>query len=378
MNRSKKQDPLRNETEIIGRIWQALPTRAGKRARDWLRLGVGDDAAVIRATGRKGTMTSDWVLSTDAFLEGVHFLPAVHAPGNIGYKALARATSDLAAMGASPRFFLLGIALPPNRTGKWLDGFLKGMAYAAHEYGMVLIGGDTSRFSTVAMNIVVGGEAVRARGRNVLTRCGARPGDLIYVSGTLGAAQLGLEIILHGLNGNAKEPQVPRGGRWKGLALPHLRPIIHLALGQWLAGKNSSKYQMASAAIDTSDGLSTDLNHICLASSVGARLWAKKIPAVRIPDSLCRHGTRLDPLTLALHGGEDYQLLFTVSPAVARRLPRQFHGVPLTQIGEIVPAPTKAREDRSCIELVTFDGKANSLKPQGWDPFTAHFSRKNF
>jgi thiamine-monophosphate kinase len=363
MPRSLKQNPLRNETEIIERIWRALPTKAGKKSGDWLRLGVGDDAAVISAAAGRGGAAVDWVLSTDAFLEGVHFLPGVHSPIDIGYKALARATSDLAAMGAAPRFFLLSIGLPTNRTGAWLDGFLKGMAQAAREFGMVLIGGDTSRFASTVISVTVGGQAVRSKtgGGQILTRSGARPGDFIYVSGTLGAAQLGLEVILHGLDGNARKPRIPHGKQWKRLLHPHLRPKIHLALGQWLAGENPSGRPIASAAIDTSDGLSTDLNHLCVESGVGARIWATAIPSVRVPEGLRCRGFTTDPLKLALHGGEDYQLLFTVSPAAARRLPKQFRGVLLTQIGEIV----RHRGIRLC-------EKASSgipLQRRGWDSF---------
>jgi thiamine-monophosphate kinase len=395
MTRNQKQDPLRNETEIIERIWRALPTQPGKNGRDWLRLGVGDDAAVIRAAVRGITTPGDWVLSSDSFLAGVHFLPEVQSPGDVGHKALARAASDLAAMGATPRFFLLNIAIPSNRTGEWLDGFLKGMGNAARGFGMALIGGDTSRFPSVVINVMVGGQAVAGRtgssdgtgkralfggvyAGSLLTRSGARPGDLIYVSGTLGAARLGLEIILHGLDGKAKTPRVPRGGQWRKLLEPHLRPKIHFELGCWLAGENPSRRKIVSAAIDTSDGLSTDLNHICESSGVGARIWAVKIPAVRVPESLRRHGFNHESLDLALHGGEDYQLLFTVPRESARQLPRRSRGVLLTQIGEIVPLQTKAKHRVSCVEIVALDGHVDLLNPKGWDPFAVGSSRKKF
>jgi thiamine-monophosphate kinase len=363
---------LRNETEIIERIWRALPTRAGKKPGGWLRLGVGDDAAVIRATNRGGAAAGDWVLSTDAFLEGVHFLPGVHSPADIGYKALVRATSDLAAMGAAPRFFLISVALPAKSTGGWLDGFLKGMAQAAREFGTVLIGGDTSRFASTVINVTVGGQAIggKAGTGQILTRSGARPGDLIYVSGTLGAAQLGLELILHGLDGKARAPKVPGGSKWKHLLQPHLRPKIHLSLGRWLSGENPSRRPIASAAIDTSDGLSTDLNHLCKESGVGARLWADKIPVVQVPEAIRQRSLSLDSLKLALHGGEDYQLLFTVPPAAARRLPKKFRGVRLTQIGVIVRVPARKTKNASRIELVSAKDRVRLLKPRGWDSFT--------
>jgi thiamine-monophosphate kinase len=358
---------LRNETEIIERIWRALPTQAGGKAGGWLRLGVGDDAAVIRGFAGMKSGVGDCLLSTDAFLEGVHFLPEVHSPGDIGYKALARATSDLAAMGASPRFFLLGLAMPADRTGPWLDGFLKGVAQAAREFGMVLIGGDTSRFHSIVMNITVGGSA---DGNGVLTRAGAQPGDLIFVSGALGAAQLGLDLILHGPDGKSKTPRMPAGSQWKKLLRRHLRPKIQIGLGRWLAGQNPWARKIASAAIDTSDGLSADLNHICEASGVGARIWAARIPTVRIPKALRSRGVKLDSLELALHGGEDYQLLFAVPPKAASMLPQSIGGTRITEIGVIVPRSKALRKGSSRIELVGFDGTTVPLPSQGWDPFS--------
>lgn len=330
---------MRTENQIIERIWSRLPSRPRSQDAPWLRLGVGDDAAVLHGSPDSAV---DWVLSTDAFLEGVHFLAGVHPPESIGYKALARATSDIAAMGAQPRYFLLTLALPAERSGKWLDGVLAGMARAAREFGMVLIGGDISRFSSVAMSLTVGGQVASGR---ALLRSGASPGDGIYVSGRLGAAQLGLELVLRKLN---------RQRRWKPLLKPHFYPEIQLALGQWLSQKG-----LASAAIDTSDGLSTDLGHLCRASGVGARVWAERIPLVNVPEELTWRG--LDPLELALHGGEDYQLLFTASRSAARKLPRPFRRVPITQIGEIV----RGRK----IELVGAGWRSTSLLPRGWDSF---------
>lgn len=375
MTRCRRRNPLRNETEIIDRIWRALPTQASGKTGDWLRLGVGDDAAVIHAFAGVKSGVGHWVLSTDAFLEGLHFLPNVHSPEDIGYKALARATSDLAAMGASPRFFLLSLAMPADRTGPWLDGFLKGMAQAAREFGMVLIGGDTSRFHSIVLNITVGGSA----GANgVLTRAGARPGDLIYVSGALGAAQLGLDLVLRGPDGKSKTPRMPAGSQWKKLLRQHLRPKIQIGLGRWLAGENPWAHKIASAAIDTSDGLSTDLNHICEASGVGARIWAAKIPAVRVPEALQSRGAKLDPHKLAMHGGEDYQLLFTVPSKAASKLARSIGGTPITEIGVIVPRSKALRKGSSQVELVGFDGITAPLPSHGWDPFSTGIrARKN-
>jgi thiamine-monophosphate kinase len=272
----------------------------------------------------------------------VHFHREKHAAEAVGYKALARATSDIAAMGGVPRCFLLGLALPVSRTGRWLDGFLAGMQRAARRFGMVLAGGDTARHRQILIQITVAGEI--APGRAVL-RSGARPGDLICVSGRLGEAQLGLQLILRGW---------ARGRRWRRLLRKHLHPEPRLALGQWLA-----ESRLATAMIDTSDGLSTDLGHICEGSRVGARVFAEKIPAVAVPKELRRRG--LDAQELALDGGEDYELLFTVRRRGARGLPARVYGVPLTVIGEIT------REKK--VILTRRDGRAVVLLPRGWDAF---------
>jgi thiamine-monophosphate kinase len=345
---------MRRESEIIEKIYSRLPTQARGRAGAWLELGVGDDAAVLRdgfsASSEKAAC--DLVLSCDAFLENVHFLADVHPPDAIGYKALARATSDLAATGAAPRFFMLTLALPPSRTGAWLDEVIKGMARAAREYGMLLIGGDTSQNATVMMSITVGGDVPSGR---ALTRSGARPGDGIYVSGTLGTAQLGLELVLRGLH---------RDRRWKRLLEPHLRPNIQLKLGRWLVGTLNG-HSIASAATDTSDGLSTDLIHICAASGVSARIFATQIPSVKLSASLPLH--RFDPVELALHGGEDYQLLFTAPPSREHQIPKSFRGTRITKIGEILNAKPGRRS--GSIQLVGADGKKTPLPARGWDSF---------
>ncbi|HYL11199.1 MAG TPA: thiamine-phosphate kinase [Candidatus Acidoferrales bacterium] len=326
---------MTTEAEIIARIHRRLGSAGGR----FVRLGIGDDAAILRPS--RG---AELLVTCDPFLEGVHFLREKHRADVVGYKALARATSDIAAMGGVPRCFLLGLALPETHAGKWLDGFLAGMRRAARRFGMVLAGGDTSKHRQILVQITVLGEI--AAGKAIL-RSGARLGDLIYVSGRLGEAQLGLEVILRGRDGK-------RG--WRGLLRKHLHPEPRLALGQWLAAK-----RLASAMIDVSDGLSTDLGHVCEASGAGARVFSEKIPQVRVPEDLRRRG--VDPQKLALDGGEDYELLFTVPRRMARRLPTSYRGVLLTAIGEI----TRGGE----IVLIERDGRVAALRPHGWDPFRA-------
>ena len=323
---------MASERSLIERIGKEIPSRGA----GVLRLGIGDDAAVLRLHGKR-----DWVVTTDAFLEGVHFL-AAHPPRMAGYKALARATSDLAAMGARPRYFWMSLALPPSRLGRWLSEFLRGMREAAVSFGLLLAGGDTTKCPSFGVNLTVLGRM--AAGQPVL-RSGARPGDLIAVSGKLGEAEFGLRLFQRGLYRKKDARKLLRR---------HLQPEPRLGLGEWLA-----RTRMASAMIDISDGLSTDLAHLCEASRVGARIRAAKIPAVTIPEQWRR--LDLDPLRLALHGGDDYELLFTVPRRRAVRLPKHWRGVPLTVIGETVREKT--------LTIVEASGLSRRLHPRGWDSF---------
>jgi len=306
-----------------------------------VHLGVGDDAAILSPSGE-----TDLVLSCDAFVEGTHFLLKTHPAESVGYKSLARATSDLAAMGATPRYFLLTLALPKNLTSSWLDDFLRGMARAARELGISVIGGDTTAAAVVSIGITVLGEIAPGQ---AVQRSGARRGDLIYVSGKLGRAQLGLDLVL---GGEARNP------KFRAAVQPHLYPKIQIALGAWLAREH-----LATAMMDISDGLSTDLTRLCQASHVGARVYADKIPQVTIPDLAAKRLSRrkLDPLKMALHGGDDYELLFTVSPRHAKKIQQVPNSSRLVAVGEI----TINRK----LEMIDSTGKKHPLKPQGWDPF---------
>jgi thiamine-monophosphate kinase len=316
-----------NEDAVVARIARQLSFAKSKA----MAVGLGDDAALwTPASGHEVVLTCDW------FLEGSHFLRHKHPADAVGWKCLARAVSDIAAMGGTPRCFLLGLALPGPLTGKWLDEFLGGLQRASHALHCELAGGDTTRHAQVLISITIIGEV--RKGTAVL-RGGAQPGDLIFVSGKLGEAQLGL-----------RELRKRRGlATASNVALrKHLYPEPRLALGRWLAEK-----RLATAMMDLSDGLSTDLPRLCAASGVGAFVE---------PDSLPR--TLLRPAaegkTLALHGGDDYELLFTVSCKNVRRVPESFHGLPLTGIGGITKKKT--------LSLVS-EGSVTPLPSGGWDPF---------
>ena len=319
----------RRETEnrLIARIERKLGAKKSKA----LPVRLGDDAALWSPTaGYETILTCDW------FLEGSHFLRDKHPADAVGWKCLARAASDIAAMGGKPRCYLLSLALPGVLNGRWLSEFLNGLGRASRALRCELAGGDTTRNATVLVSVTVVGEVHLKR---AVLRKGAKSGDAIYVSGTLGEADLGLQLL-----------RTRRGmARPSNAALRrHLYPEPRLALGQWLAER-----QIATAMMDLSDGLSTDLPRLCETSGVGARIEANSLPLTSL--AAAREARRL-----ALHGGDDYELLFTVSKQDAARLPRAFGRLALTRIGEIT------RDKKIVLET---NGGVETLHPGGWDPF---------
>jgi thiamine-monophosphate kinase len=325
---------LSGEDLVLDRVRRALERAGGGSLPPG--VAIGDDAAVwLPRAGYETVATCDW------FLEGTHFLVDRHPPHAVGWKCLARAASDLAAMGATPRCFLLSLALPEERTGAWLDNFLAGLRAAAERLACPAAGGDTTRRKEVLISVTAIGEC--RRGRRVLRR-GAKPGDAVLVSGRLGEAEYGLRRVRGGRG--RVDPGEPRLAR-------HLYPEPRLSLGAWLAERG-----LATAMMDLSDGLASDLPRLCRASGVGARIEESRLPLARPAKSDLR---KLAPLAAALQGGEDYELLFTVAPAHVGKIPSAIQGVRLTRIGAI----TAARK----IVVVAADGAARELAKLGWDPF---------
>jgi thiamine-monophosphate kinase len=294
--------------------------------------GIGDDAAILCIPpGHEALVTTDFTL------EGVHFRREWHPPEVVGRRCLTRGLSDIAAMGGVPISAFLSLALPPNTRQAWVDKFLKGLLALADEFQITLGGGDTAESPAgILADIVVVGSVPKGR---ALLRSTARVGDEVYVTGELGGSTAALELLFRGAKLAAKD--FPR----------HFRPTPRVEVGERLR-----EHSWASAMIDTSDGLSTDLAHICEESSVGAELFSEDIPRAKVG-----RPPRPVELRLALDGGEDYELLFTAS--VRKPVPSRIAGVPITKIGRIIRG--------SRMFLVDEKGRRRELKPGGWQ----HFSR---
>jgi thiamine-monophosphate kinase len=298
-----------SELQLIERIRARVSIPRGSR----LPLGMGDDCAVYRPRGS----AEDLLFTTDLLVEDVHFRRATHSAADIGWKALARGLSDIAAMGGAPRFCLVSLALAPWNDARWVDGFYSGLLRLAAGQKTVLAGGDLGRSAKTTCDIVVCGAAPRGKS---LRRDGARAGDAIYVSGQLGASSSGF--------------QAGEGRAWR----RHLRPEPRLALGRYLRDRIG-----ATAAIDLSDGLSLDLHRLAKASGLSAEIESPP----RFPGAT---------LSQALHGGEDYELLFTVPPR--RALPAKFESLRLTRIGTM----RKGQAGEIRMNQAT-------LEPRGYDHF---------
>lgn len=286
--------------------------------------GIGDDCAVLRPPRGQ-----ELLITTDFSLEDVHFRRDWHPAECVGHRCLARGLSDIAAMGGEPLAAFLSLALPAGMAQRWVDGFLRGLLKLAKRFNVPLAGGDIAQSPAgVLADIVVVGSVPQ---RKALLRSGARPGDALYVTGALGGSAAAIQQMRAG---KKLRPAQNRA---------HFFPEPRIAGGRLLRER-----RVATAAIDLSDGLSTDLSHICEESGVGAVVYAESVPLAK--------GATLD---LALHGGEDYELLFTAAPQTG--VPDEIAGIAVTRLGEIILGDRVFLSDRQ--------GRRRPMPPRGWEHF---------
>jgi thiamine-monophosphate kinase len=310
----------RSLVKHIRQVAAALPNRTVKR-------GIGDDCAILRL--RPGF---ELLVTTDLCLEDVHFRRIWHPAAVVGHRCLTRGLSDIAAMGGEPLACFLSLGLPEDLPPAWINGFLRGLLDLARRFNVQLAGGDVSSARQITADIVVTGQV--PSGRAVL-RSGARARDRIYVTGSLGGSAATLKQLLAGTKVKPTRSS------------PHFYPNPRLKVGRWL-----QKHGLATAMIDLSDGLSVDLSHICEESGVTAIVTANIIPVGKSAD-----------LDLALHGGEDYELLFTARKSA--KIPSRIAGVATTEIGEI----RNPRDYSSAIQILEDNGKVRPLAQRGWEHF---------
>jgi thiamine-monophosphate kinase len=328
---------LTSENKIVQLLRQRHPKRGLS-----IKKGIGDDAAVIHPN----QADEYWMITTDMLLEGVDFRREWTPPLLLGRKSIAVNISDLAAMGARPRFFTVSLAIPPGITEKWILDLYRGLTAPDSSKGAQLIGGDLSHSgSGVLISITAVGESLN---RKILYRSGGRAGDLLYVTGVLGRSAAGLKLLQ---SGNTRTRSRPKQEALQA----HRTPVPRCEIGLWLAQSGLVRCMM-----DLSDGLSMDLPRLCSASGVGAEIELTNLPVFtksRLWDC--------DPIQLALDGGEDYELIFAVPKAKSRVLENNYPSKfpKITKIGKLT-------QDAKRIWILAPDNKRCPLPENGYDHFS--------
>lgn len=308
-------------------------------------VGIGDDVAVLDNQG------DEWLLAkVDSQVEGVHFLRASIAPRQLGRRALAINLSDIAAIGGRPQYALVSLALPTDTEVAWVDELYRGLREEGDRFRVVVVGGNMARSQeSIFVDVFVLGRVHR---QHLLLRSGARPGDRVLVTGSLGDSTAGLSLLLDSallVSGSDREMLLAR----------HFTPTPRLPESAVIAGSG-----LATAMIDLSDGLSSDVGHICDQSRVGVRIWAEWLPVSLSTRRVAELAGRI-PWRLALEGGEDYELCFTAPPEAAEELAAavgQETGTLVTIVGEVL-LPEEGRW------LVLEDGQEMPLEAKGWEHF---------
>lgn len=316
------------ERELISAIHKEF-----SQLREDIILGIGDDAAVIKQ-GR-----IPLILTTDMLVEDVDFIRKIHPAFYLGRKSLNINLSDIAAMGGRPKFALLGLGLPLRLDTAWVNNFFHGFKSAARLAGVALVGGDISESKKITISVTVVGQ-----GKNIVQRNGGRHGHFLFVSGFLGDAKLGFLLMKKGYKFGDDRRADP-------LLRAFLDPVPQLLLGEELA-----RLKIASSMIDTSDGLSVDLFHLCQESNTGAEVYLENLPF-----SPGMHLFGKNRIELALHGGEDFQLLFSVPPGKLRSIQKLQKKYKITFIGKMLC--------QKGIFTVEARGQRKPLEPKGYEHF---------
>ncbi len=322
-----------SERRLIEKIRQK-----NQRIPDGLICSIGDDCCEVTANG-------SWLISTDTLVDAVHFDRSFHPPHLLGRKSIAVNLSDIAAMGACPRFVQLSLCLPEDLEWEWISSYLNGVFEILEEYDTILVGGDTVKGRDLVVSVTVFGEPTAS---GAVYRNGARAGDTVWVSGVLGSAGGGLGLLLH----QKKNPGTLNLSTFQSLLNSHLDPVPCVNLGKVLARSG-----MLTAMQDISDGLATDLAHICLASGVSAHIQADQLPYLpELEAAALALGLKSEDLVL--RSGEDYQLVFTVAGGREEEFScfiekRQLE---LTQIGTIHSGQGVFLERERGTEEISFQG----------------------
>ncbi len=315
-------------------------------------VGIGDDSAAVRLT--KGLLL---IATTDSLIEGIHFKSDTISSSQLGRKSVAVNVSDIAAMGGIPCYLLISIGIPPSLSVEYIDGFYDGIREATESYNVVVVGGDTfGSDNRLIISITILGEIEE---EYLVRRRGAKVGDKIFVTGSLGDSALGLEILESGISDNRPVKATQRTIHIDEIISRHILPTPRLEEGRLLATK-----RLASAMIDTSDGLASDLRRICEESAVGARIYLKKIPISEAVNDIAFSRDK-SPFDYALYGGEDYELLFTVREDMVADMPRHWEGMknPIKEIGEII-------EEDEGILIIDEAHNISPLTREGYDHFS--------
>ena len=340
------------ETGLIERIAKIVDLRLDDRSiRENLIAGIGDDTAVFRPTPGKAAL-----LTTDSFIEGVHFDLTFTSFQHLGWKAMAANLSDIASMGGTPRYATVAISLPRKITLEMVEEFYRGAAEACRKYSCLIVGGDTTAsFANFAISVSLTGEADES---NVLYRKGSKPGDLICVSGHLGASYSGLRILQKEkqrfIDSNDQKSFQPNLAPYALALEKHLMPKPRFDISSLLAEKVTTH-----SAIDISDGLASEIHRLCRAGGTGAKIYEHNLPLDTITQIVATELGEV-PTDYALYGGEEYELLFTMTDAEFEKLETLTSDV--TIIGRMTP-------EAEGIELVRENGEAEALPFAGWDHF---------